>query len=164
MKAETPIVLAAAKYVTREDAVADFKTVKDAKTLGEFDHTAVAVLTKDENGDLQVERHDTTAKHMAWLGAALVVVAPPAGVAALAGGAGAGALVGHFWHNIPKDKIREAADLLDSGESGLIVVAVNRHGNDIEPLLSRAEKKIIINTVAGDLDAQMDKELAKAKA
>ena len=131
--------------------------------MGEFDHTAVAVLTKDEDGDLQVERHDTTAKHMAWLGAALVVVAPPAGAAALAGGAGAGALVGHFWRNIPKDKVREAGDLLESGESGLIVVAVNRNGSDIEPLLSRAEKKVMINTVVGDLDAQMDKELAKAK-
>ena len=164
MKAETPIVLAAAKYGSREDAVADFKTVKDAKTLGEFDHTAVAVLTKDENGDLQVERHDTTAKHMAWVGAALVVIAPPAGVAALAGGAGAGALVGHFWHNIPKAKITEAANLLESGESGLIVVAVNRNGNDIAPLLARAEKKVVINTVAGDLDAQMERELERAKA
>jgi len=163
MKADTPIVLAAARYGNREDAVADFKTVKDAKSLGEFDHTAVAVLTKDEDGYLQIERHDTTAKHMAWIGAALVVVAPPAGAAALATGAGAGALVGHFWRNIPKAKVKEAGDLLESGESGLIVVAVNRKGSDIEPLLARAEKKVVINTVAGDLDAQMDKELAKAK-
>jgi hypothetical protein len=26
---------------------------------------ALAVLTKDENGQLQVERHDTTTKHLA---------------------------------------------------------------------------------------------------
>ena len=164
MKADTPIVLAAARYANRADAVADFKTVKEAKSLGEFDHTDVAVLTKDENGELQVERHDTTAKHMAWVGAALVVIAPPVGAAALAGGAGAGALVGHFWRNIPKEKINEAADLLESGESGLIVVAVNRLGSDIAPLLSRAEKTGIVNTVAGDLDAQMEKELAQAQA
>ena len=164
MKADTPIVLAAARYANRADAVADFKTVKEAKSLGEFDHTDVAVLTKDENGELQVERHDTTAKHMAWVGAALVVIAPPVGAAALAGGAGAGALVGHFWRNIPKEKINEAADLLQSGESGLIVVAVNRLGSDIAPLLSRAEKTVIVNTVAGDLDAQMEKELAQAQA
>jgi len=164
MKADTPIVLAAAKYANRNDAVADFKAVKDAKSLGEFDHTAVAVLTKDEDDNLQVERHDSTAKHTAWLGAALVVVAPPVGAAALAGGAGAGALVGHFWHNIPKSKINEAAELLESGESGLVVVAVNRHGTDIAPLLGRAQKKVVIDTVAGDLDAQMDKELARAKA
>ena len=37
---------------------------------GEFDHTAVAVLTKDANGKLQMERHDSTAKHLAWAGAA----------------------------------------------------------------------------------------------
>ena len=82
MKADTPIVLAAARYGNREDAVFDFKTVWGAKTLGEFDHTAVAVLTKEEDGNLRVERHDTTAKHMAWVGAALVVIAPPAGAAA----------------------------------------------------------------------------------
>jgi Protein of unknown function (DUF1269) len=164
MNPDTPIVLAAARYGSRADATADFRVVKEAKSLGEFDHTAIAVLTKDQDGNLQVERHDTTAKHLAWVGAALVVIAPTVGAAAVAGGAGAGALVGHFWHNIPKAKINEIAALLESGESGLIVVAVNRYGNDIAPLLARAEKMVVVDTVAGDLDAQMDKELARAKA
>ncbi|MGO9872884.1 MAG: DUF1269 domain-containing protein [Acidimicrobiia bacterium] len=164
MKADTPIALAAAKYGSRGDALADFDAVKAAKSLGEFDHMAVAVLTKDSDGNLQIERHDTTAKHLAWVGAALVVLAPPVGVAAIAGGAGAGALVGHFWNNIPKAKIEEAATLLSSGESGLIVVAVNRKGADITSLLSHAEKKVVIDTVAGNLDAEMEKELQKAKA
>ena len=67
MKSDTPIVLAAAKYTTRDCAVADYHAMKDAHRGGEFDHTAISVLTKDENGDLQVERHDTTAKHLAWV-------------------------------------------------------------------------------------------------
>ena len=37
-----------------------------AKRDGEFDHIAAAVLTKDASGGLQVERHDSTAKHLAW--------------------------------------------------------------------------------------------------
>ena len=45
--------------------------VSDAAPEGEFDHTAVAVLTKDDSGKLQVERHDTTAKQLAWVDAAL---------------------------------------------------------------------------------------------
>ena len=76
MDANTPITLATARYSDRDGAVNDFKAVWDARKGGEFDHTAVAVLTKDESGKLQVERHDSTAKHLTWggalLGAALV--------------------------------------------------------------------------------------------
>lgn len=159
MRPDTPITLAVAKYGSRDAAVTDFKTVLGAKHEGEFDHMSVAVLTKDADGKLEVERHDTTAKHLAWVGAALVVVAPPVGVAAIAGGAGVGALVGHFWHNIPKDKINEAAALLETGESGLVVVAVNRKSTDMKPLLSHAEQSTVVETEAGDLDSQLDKEL-----
>jgi uncharacterized membrane protein len=162
MDPNTPIVLAAARYKDRELAVEDFKTVWGARKQGEFDHTAVAVVTKDANGRLQIERHDSTAKHLAWAGAALVVLVPPVGVG-LAGAAGTGALVGHFWHNIPKEKIREAADLLQDGESGLIVVAVNKRGTDITPLLQRAEKTTVIDTVAGNVDAEIERELNEAK-
>ena len=163
MDPNTPIVLAAAKYKDRDLAVEDFKAVWSARKDGEFDHTAVAVLTKDADGKLQMERHDSTSKHLAWAGAALVVLVPPVGVG-LAGAAGTGAIVGHLWHNIPKDKVREAATLLESGESGLIVVAVNKYGNDITPLLQHAEKSTVIETVAGDLQADIDRELQEAKS
>ena len=89
MNPDTPIVLAAARYSNREDAVADYHAVKHMKSLGDLDHTDIAVLTKDEDGHLQIERHDSTAKHMAWLGAALVVIAPPVGATALATGGAA---------------------------------------------------------------------------
>ena len=93
------------------------------------------------------------------LGAALTVVAPVVGASMLArAGAlgGAGALVGHFHHNIPKEDVEAIGDLLESGQSGLIVVAVNRTGTDIEPLLANAEKTEIVNTTWGDLDAEID--------
>jgi hypothetical protein len=162
MKADTPITLAAARYSTRDAAVAGFDMVRDAHRVGEFDHTAVAVLTKDESGKLQVERHDTTAKHLAWVGAALTVVAPVAAVG-IVGGAGAGALVGHFHHNIPKKDVEAIGELLESGQSGLIVVAVNKAGTDIEPLLSEAEKTVVVQTTRGDLDSEIDNEIAKAQ-
>jgi hypothetical protein len=165
MDANTPMVLATARYATRDQAVAAFKTVWGARHQGEFDHTAIAVLTKDQHGQLQVERHDSTAKHFGWggaiLGAALCVIAPPVGVATLAattgGTAAVGGLVGHFWHTIPKDKVAELGDLLESGESGLLIVAVNHKGDDITPLLLDAEKKVVVDTTAGDLDAAFDK-------
>ena len=83
MNAATQITLAAARYSSHGAAVNGFDMVWDAHKGGEFDHTAVAVLTKDESGKLQVERHDTTAKHLAWVGAALTVVAPVTAVGVL---------------------------------------------------------------------------------
>ena len=172
MDPSTPLVLAAARYGSRDDAVEAFKIVWGARHQGEFDHMDVAVLTKDAAGDLQVERHDSTAKHFAWggalLGAALVLVAPAAGIAAVAAGgaagAGAGGIVGHFWHTISKEKLREVSDLLDSGKSGLLIIAVNHKGTDIAPLLENAEKKTVIETKAGDLDAAFEDGLKKAQA
>ena len=78
--------------------------------------------------------------------------------------AGVGGIVGHFWHTISKEKLREISDLLQSGESGLLIVAVNHKGTDIAPLLENAEKKTVIETKAGDLDAAFEDGLQKAKA
>jgi len=161
MKADTPITLAAARYPDRQLASEDFDRVWSARGNGEFDHTAVAVLTKDSDGKLDIDRHDSTTKHLAWAGAGLAVLAPGVGLAV---GAGGGAIVGHFHHNIPKDKVREAGELLESGQAGLIIVAVNKKGTDIEPLLPNAEKTSVTQTTAGNLDAEIDKELAEAQA
>jgi uncharacterized membrane protein len=171
MDPNTPVVLAAATYATRDDAKHGYKTVWGAKHEGEFDHMSLAVLTKDANGQLQEERHDSTAKHLTWggvaLGAALCVVAPPVGVGMLAGAGavgGAGAIVGHFWHQIPKEQLAEVSDLLESGESAIVIVAVNHEKTDITPLLSDAEKSIVIETRAGDIDTEFEKALQNAKA
>ena len=171
MDPSTPLVLAAARYGSRDDAVEAFKIVWGARHQGEFDHMDVAVLTKDAAGDLQVDRHDSTAKHFAWggalLGAALVIVAPVAGIAAIAAGgaagAGAGGIVGHFWHTISKEQLREVSERLHSGESGLLLIAVNHKGTDVAPLLENAEKKTVIETRAGDLDAAFEDGLKKAQ-
>ncbi len=171
MDPNTPMTLAAAAYKTRPEAVEAFKTVWGARHQGEFDHMALAVLTKDENGQLQVERHDSTTKHLAWtgvaVGAALTVVCPPAGVAALAAGggagAGSGAWVGHFWNQIPKDDIREIGDLLESGESAVFVVTVNPKQTDIAPLLMHPERSKVLQTKAGDWDAVADQAIKQAE-
>jgi hypothetical protein len=77
-----------------------------------------------------VERHDSTAKHLGWcgalLGAALTVAAPPVRVGTLAAGsaAGAGAAVGHFWHKLLKDTVRQMGDLLGAGHSEFVVLGI----------------------------------------
>lgn len=168
MDPNTPLTIAAAKYKTRPEAVEAFKSCWGAHHQGLFDHMALAVLTKDETGQLQVERHDTTTKHLAWggvaLGAALAVVCPPAGIAVAAGaGAGLGSWIGHFWHTIPKDEVQEVGDLLEDSESAIIVVTVNPKQTDIAPLLEHPEKYKVIQAKAGDLDEVAEKALAEAE-
>ena len=182
MKKDTPIVLAVGTYMDRESVLDDYEAIKDVKRGGGFDHLAVAVVTRDADGQLDIDRHDSTAKHGAWggalMGGAILVAAPAAAVgagvvgvgtavgagggASVAGLAGAGGLAGHFWRNIPKDKIREMGDLLDAGESGLIVVAVDKQGTDIAPLLGRATKTVIDDSTKGDLAALYDATIAQA--
>ena len=187
MNPDTPTTLAVATYATRQGALDDYHAVMSAKSDGEFDHIAAAVLTKDPNGQLEVDRHDSTAKHLAWGAAltagALLLAAPVAGAVIVAGGtgigasaglgggvstvgaaAGAGGLAGHFWRNIPKAKVREMGDLLELGESGLLIVAVNKKGSDIIPLLPNATKVIVDDTTKGDLESIYDEAVKRATA
>ena len=141
-------------WSTAGTAVNDFDRVMAAKNCGAFDHVAVAVITKGADGQVEIERHDSTAKHLAWggalIGGAMFVVAPPlaptalglGGGASAAGLAGAGGIAGHFWHNIPKDTLREMSDTLEAGDSGLVIVAVNPKGSDLTDLLSGAQKVV----------------------
>ena len=161
---DTPTVLAVATYPDKALAEQDFHAVWGLHHEGELDHVAVAVVTKTADGDLKIDRHDTTAKHLAWggavLGGALAVVAAPIAlvplsVIAVDGGvlAGAGGIIGHFHHNIPKNDLREMSDLLESGEAGLVIVAVDRSSTDLEPVLQHATKKIVKQIDRSDLEA-----------
>ena len=178
MKADTPITIAVAVYADRGSCLTDYEAVRGAKTDGEFDHIAVAVLTKRPDGSVEVERHDSTAKHLAWGGALIggtaVLLAPAAAPVVLAtsvgtgggvtaaGLAGVGGITGHLWRNIPKEKVREMSDLIDAGESALIIAAVNKQGSDIEPLLANAAKTVVDDTTKGDLEAAYNDAIAKA--
>jgi hypothetical protein len=156
--ANKPATVAVATYADKANAELDYNAVLVVKSAGQLDHIAVAVVEKDADGNLQLDRHDSTAKHLAWgggiLGAAATVVFAPLGIVFLgqlvantAVLAGAGGLVGHFWHNIPKDEVRKMSDLLEAGDVGLIIVAVNPQGTDVGALLGRAESKHVVDGV-----------------
>ena len=88
------------------------------------------------------------------LGAALLVVAPSVGKVAAGGGlAGPGGIAAHLRYTIPKDTLEEVSQLLESGASSLLLVAIDRKGIEISPLLERAEKAVVVETKTGDLDA-----------
>lgn len=166
MDVNAPIALIGASYRDRDSAVDDFTTVWAARHDGDFHHTSAAVLIKDPDGSLHVERHNSTAKHLEWggalLGAALVVLAPAAGIEILArvGWSGAGAMVGHFRaHTDPAD-LAAIASVLADGECAVVVVVVNRQGETMTPLLSSADGRASVDMPWGDLEEELSMDFA----
>ena len=160
MDPNRPLVLAAAAYASSNDAIRDYQIVWDGRRGGAFDHMSVAVLAKDTRGVLQVGPHGSTAKDLALAGAvlcaALLVVAPTvdATVTVAAGGLpGAKGIAAHLRQVVPDEKRQKMSELLGFGEYGLLIVAIDRRGTEISPLLEQAEKAAVVETKTGDLDA-----------
>jgi hypothetical protein len=166
MDVNAPVALIGASYRDRDSAVHDFTSVWAGRHDGDFHHTSVAVLTKDCDGRLHVERHNSTAKHLEWggalLGATLVVLAPAAGVEILAvvGWSGAGAMVGHFRQHAAAEDLAAMANLLEVGSCALVVVVVNRRGQALMPLLSHADGCASLDMPWGDLEEELAADFA----
>jgi uncharacterized membrane protein len=159
-----PATVAVATYANKNNADQDYETVRSAKSDGQLDHLAIAVVTKEADGGLKIDRHDSTAKHLAWgggiLGAAATVAVAPLGIVFLgplvantAVYAGAGGLVGHFWKNVSKDDARALGDTLEAGEYALLIVALNPQGTDVASLLTNAERTHVVDGVDDSDDA-----------
>ncbi len=165
MTSNEPITIAVATYNNRASAEQDHDAIRSAKHHGQLDHLAIAFVEKDDDDHLRIDRHDSTAKHLAWggavLGASLAVISAPLGVvflgplaASTAVWAGVGGFVGHFHHNIPKDEVRKMSDVLETGQFGLVVVAVNPKGTNVEALLANAVATVVAAT-ASDPDGAL---------
>jgi hypothetical protein len=168
-----PVVLAAASYPSRATAEQDFWAVGALKRHGPVDQVAAAVVEKGANGWLEIVRHHNTALPLGWgvalLGSAITVVAAPLGIAFLAPvlatsaeWEGAAAIVGRFWHEVPRDRLRTMANLLEAGQTGLIVVAVDHRAEHVTPVLSNAATTIVTDCIPADLQADFATAIALA--
>ena len=110
---DRPVFIYAATYPDAASAEGDYEILLElhaAKLVGTYD---VALVTKDADGKVHLEKHEKPTQHGAWggiaVGAAIGVVAAPAVVpAALVGGV-IGGLGGHFKKGIPRDTPRNSA-------------------------------------------------------
>ena len=170
MNVNAPIALVAASYSTADGAIRDFESVWAARQDGGFHHTSLAVLSKDGDGRLQVGRNNSTAKYLEWggalLGGALYVLAPAAGVDVLStvGLSGAGAIIGHFRDNADPDDLSDASAVLELGTSALVVVLVNRRGDDVTRQLEHADHRSSVHMVWGDLEEELAHDFSRFRS
>jgi uncharacterized membrane protein len=162
---DKPVFIYAATYSNPAEAELDYEGLLELhaeKLVGTYD---VALVTKDEEGKVHLEKHEKPTQHGAWggiaVGAVIGAVAAPAIIpAALVGGV-IGGLGGHFRKGIARDDAKELGDLIEAGQATLLVIGESRLEEQLDKALTRAEK-----AVEKEIDVDRDefkRELAKAE-
>ena len=135
-----------ATYGNEDDAQADYEVIKElyaADAIGNFD---AAVIRKDADGKVHVNKDETATRKGAWGGAAVGAVVgilfPPSILATAGVGALAGGLGGHFLKGLSRKEVKELGEQLDSGEVALLVVGDWQLDKAIDKAFSRAIKKM----------------------
>jgi len=177
MSLDTFVVLAN-QYSTEADALADYDAVRTLYSdLAVIDTYDAAVLTRKADGEVEiVKRVEEPTRHGAVAGlvlglavGAVVALFPAAGVplAASMFGGGAlgtivGAVAGHVARGMKRSDLKHLGELLNSGTSGLVVVAASDLETKIEAVITKAKKRAKAQLQA-DVDA-MKKEIESLSA
>ncbi len=142
-------------YAKVEDALADYDAVHELHTkAGLLDAYDAAVVERKPDGKVKiVKKHETPTRVGGVLGGGvglatgLVIALFPAaaiggGLLLVTGGGGAllGAVAGHAAAGMSRTDLKDLGEDLDSGQAGLVVVAVSDMEAKIEAAMKRAEK------------------------
>jgi uncharacterized membrane protein len=164
--------LIASQYALEEDALADYDAVRDLYMgLDIIDTYDAAVVTKDSDGKVRiVTKVEEPTRQGAIAGlavgiavGALVALFPAVAIGAGlaiggASGAALGATAGHVAAGMSRSDLKDLGELLDTGTSGLIVVAATDVEDRVEAAIQRgkdiAKKQVQID--ADGLKADID--------
>lgn len=164
--AANPTFLYVAAYGSEQDARADYEQLKDLHAAGLVGTYDAAIVTKSD-GKVHVHKHEKPTQHGAWtglgVGALVGILFPPSIIASGVVGAGAGGLVGHFWHGMSRSDVRELGTLLDDGEAALVVIGTSKIEAEVAKALARAQQRIVkqLDAEADDLDRQLQAAAAE---
>jgi uncharacterized membrane protein len=137
------------------DAEADYDLVKELhREAGLIDAYDAALIERRDGGKTKiVKKHETPTRAGGVLGGGIglatglaVALLPFAAIgggllaATTGGGALLGALAGHAAAGMSRDDLKALGEHLDSGQAGLVVVAVSDMGAKVERAMERARK------------------------
>ena len=160
---EHAVVLAVGSYRSRASADDDCRGLCRT-SLEHGPSVTVAVLEKGADGQLTLIRDDRATRQV-WfddplLGSALVVLAPPVGIVFLASRltvpaswAGVGSIVAHLWHGLPKEQLVQMTELLETGQSALVVTATDVTRAHVAEALARSTSSLVSDPILADVSA-----------
>ena len=151
----TDVFVFLGSYANEDEAQADYDVVKELHRAGRLSSYDAALLTRDAFGQVHIEKDEVPTRHGAWTGAAVGALAglllPPTALVSGAVGAAAGALAGHFRHGLSDGDLREFGDVLQIGQTGLVVVADSKVADVLDERLTGA-MATVEKVVAADAD------------
>jgi len=151
-------------YPSKAGAEADYDVVKDLHMAGAVGTYDAAVVTKDDDGKVHVNKDEMATRHGGWGGAAVGALIgclfPPAFIAATATGAAIGAASGHLWRGMSRADCKELGEIIDDGQAALVIVGESKVAEAVDEAGLKADKQ-----VARELDVKpkdLDKALREA--
>src|SRR5271165_7682756 len=147
-------------YPSEGAARADYDVVKDLHAVGAVGSYDAAVVTKDLDGKVHVNKDEMATRHGGWggvaAGAVIGILFPPSIIATAVVGGAIGAVSGHLWRGMSRSDVKELGDVIDNGQAALLIVGESTVADAIEKAELKADKH-----VAKELEANA-KELDKA--
>jgi uncharacterized membrane protein len=133
-------------YGSEVDAKADYAVVKELHSMGAVGTYDAAVVTKDDNGRVHINKDETTTRHGAWggagVGALVGILFPPSIIGSALVGAAIGGVSGHLWKGMSRADVKEFGDAIDSGEAALVVVGETTIESYLEKAQLKAQKQV----------------------
>ena len=152
-KTDKTVVVYVATYASPDDAKADYEAVKQLHSDGIIGTYDAAVVSKDAAGKVQITKTEKPTQYGAWAGLAVGALVglcfPPylvweAAIDATAGaaiGAGAGALIGHFWRGLSRSDLKQIGDTLQESTATLIVIGESKLQQALQDATKHAVKQ-----------------------
>ncbi|MGP0108488.1 MAG: DUF1269 domain-containing protein [Acidimicrobiales bacterium] len=153
-------------YPDEVSARADYDVVKDLHAVGAVGTYDAAVVTKDVDGKVHVNKDEMATRHGGWGGAAagavLGILFPPSIIGTAIVGGAIGGVSGHLWRGMSRADVKELGDVIDAGEAALLIVGESTIEDAIDKADLKAEKHVAkeINANAKEVDKEV-KEAAK---
>jgi uncharacterized membrane protein len=163
-KANKTVVVYVATYASLDDAKTDYAAVKQLYSDGVIGTYDAAVVSKDVTGKVKIVTTEKPTQYGAWTGLVVGVLVglffPPYLVWEAAIGAGAGALIGHFWRGLSRPDLKKIGDTLQESTATLIVIGRSKLQQFLQDATKHAVKQF-----EGELRTDVesfDKDLTEA--
>jgi len=140
------VFISAATYADRARALEDYESLiqlPGAKLIGAYD---VAIVSRDSEGTIHVEKHQKPALQGAWggvaVGALVSVLFPPSVIGSAAAGGLVGGLSGHLRKGISRKAAKDLGETLKGSEAALMIIGDGAAVHQLNGLLEHADQSI----------------------
>ena len=153
-------------YPTIEEAEADYEVIRELHVMDAIGTYDAAIVSKDAEAAVHVTKVELATRHGGWGGAAVGglvgLLFPPAILGTALVGALVGAVGGHLWKGMSRADIKDLGELIDSGDTALVVVGTNALEQTLDTGRFAAERLLVKNVeLTGD---ELDDVLVMALA